>query len=78
MWILVTIHASITWACLDNIYIRHGETRAMEITMILNQPVQGQLVVNAVVTFISLVLADMTMVSVRTLIFSVSLREYII
>lgn len=76
MWILVTIHASITWAWLDDIYIRHGETRETELAMTLNESFQRQHIADAVVTFINLVLADMTMVSGRIFRAFPSLREY--
>lgn len=65
MWILITIHASNSWAFLDNVYIRHGKTREAQFEALFSHlyrelfPVS---VTNSVVSFISILLADMTMV----------------
>ena len=75
MWVLVTIHASITWAKLDDTYIQHGETRETQLSSLPLFRVEhlAVVVIDAVVILISLLLADMTMVSVcrlRRLIYS--------
>lgn len=66
MWILVTIHASISWAYLDNIYIQHGETREAQLGALFSIQT-GELfplaVTNSVMALISVLLADVTMVS---------------
>lgn len=70
MWILVTIHAGITWAYLDNTFIRHGETRETQIeSHFLSRFGESfaQRVVEMIVTFASLLLADITMVRIFTL-----------
>lgn len=66
MWILVTIHASISWAYIDNIYIRHGESREAQLSARMfsqHGELFSQGVADASVTFVSLLLADITMVS---------------
>ena len=71
MWILVTIHGSICWAELDNIYIRHGGTQKAQLGAQLFSR-YGELflqyVIDFAVTFISLLLADITMVYMYTVI----------
>lgn len=70
MWILGTIHASIRWARLDNIYIRHGETQDAQLKSLLFSHLEEsflQYVADAVVASISFLLADITMVNTSTL-----------
>lgn len=70
MWILITIHASLRWAKIDNIYIRHGETQEARLKSSLFSRFEEfflQYVADTAVTFISLLLADITMVNTFTL-----------
>lgn len=71
MWILITIHVSISWAYLDNIYIQHGETREAQLVAFLSHSTSERelfplSVTNVVVNVISILLADMTMVSTHS------------
>lgn len=80
MWVLVTIHASITWAKLDDTYIQHGETRETQLSSLPLFRVEhlAVVVIDAVVILISLLLADMTMVSVCRLRRPIHLSEPLI
>lgn len=65
MWMLVTIHASFGWAYLDNIYIRHGETREAQLWALFSlqsTELSPLAVANSVVAIVSTLLADITMV----------------
>lgn len=66
MWILVTIHVSITWASLDIVVIQHGETRETQFNALLwftFEEFRLQHVVDVAVTHGSLLLADAVMVT---------------
>ena len=76
MWILVMIQASNSWAYIDKVYIRHGETREAQLGSLLSYR-HGELfpisVTNYVVALISILLADTTMVFIH----STNLRDYL-
>lgn len=66
IWIFITVHAGFVWAHVDYAYIQHGESQETQLISFFvskNRNYFPQLITNAVVTYVSLLLADVTMAS---------------